>query len=162
MQIFLSRGDSGHRNRLIYSRVLLEALKKSNPKRPTTKLRKKQKLSSHAKPERTQIDLAFETAMLEMSFDNLAGLMKTLGIPSPQETKIKQQAKLIAMFNQKMIESGHPDQVINMGEKLMPWILKISTAGMFIEPLGKLLLKMGDKKKKDDDGIKEEKESTRG
>ena len=99
------------------------------------------------KSEKAKIDLAFETAMLEMSFDNLAGLMKTFGIPSPQAKKIKQQAKLIAMFNQKMMESGHPEQVINMGEKLLPWILKISTAEMFIEPLGKWLMKMSDKKK---------------
>ena len=99
--------------------------------------------------ERAKINLAFETAMLEMSFDNLAGLMKTFGIPSPQAKKIKQQAKLIAMFNQKMIEGGHPEQVINMGEKLLPWILKISTAEMFIEPLGKWLLSMAEKKKED-------------
>ncbi len=112
-------------------------------------------MPNNANPERTQIDLAFETAMLEMSFENLAGLMKTIGIPSPQEKKIKQQAKLIAMFNQKMIQTGHPEQVINMGEKLMPWILKISTAGMFIEPLGKLLMKMGDKNKGEEEIIEE-------
>ncbi len=113
------------------------------------------------KSERAKIDLAFETAMLEMSFDNLAGLMKTFGIPSPQAKKIKQQAKLIAMFNQKMIESGHPEQVINMGEKLLPWILKISTAEMFIEPLGKWLLEMADKKK-DEFKIVEKTKSMRG
>lgn len=136
-------------------------MKKIKSKRLATNLRKKQKLPSHDNSEKTQIDLAFETAMLEMSFDNLAGLMKTIGIPSPQAKKIKQQAKLIAMFNQKMIQAGHPEQVINMGEKLMPWILKISTAGMFIEPLGKLLMKMGDKKK-DDAEIIEETKSVRG
>jgi len=129
-------------------------------KKIVTKPRKKQKLI-HVSPERTKIDLAFETAMLEMSFENLAGLMKTIGIPAPQSTKIKQQAKLIAMFNQKMIETGHPEQVIDMGEKLMPWILKISTAGMFIEPVGKLLMKMGGKKKEDDDEITEEMKSAR-
>jgi hypothetical protein len=134
---------------------------KTKSKKIVAKPHKKQK-SSNANSEKTKIDLAFETAMLEMSFDNLVGLMKTIGIPAPQATKIKQQAKLIAMFNQKMIENGHPEQVINMGEKLMPWILKISTAGMFIEPLGKLLIKMGEKKKEDDDEIIEEKTSTRG
>jgi hypothetical protein len=127
-------------------------MKKTKSKKITSKPHTKQK-SSHANSERTKIDLAFETAMLEMSFENLAGLMKTIGIPAPQATKIKQQAKLIAMFNQKMIENGHPEQVIDMGEKLMPWILKISTAGMFIEPLGKLLIKMGAKKNEDDEII---------
>ena len=129
-------------------------MKKTKSKKLTTKPHKKQK-SIHANSERAQIDLDFETAMLEMSFENLAGLMKTIGMPSPQAKKIKQQAKLIAMFNQKMIQTGHPEQVINMGEKLMPWILKISTAGMFIEPLGKLLMKMGDKNKEEDEIIEE-------
>ena len=136
-------------------------MKTIKSKRQQRNLRKKEKLSSHTNSERSQIDVEFETAMLEMSFDNLAKLMKTIGIPSPEATKIKQQAKLIAMFNQKMIQAGHPDQVINMGEKLMPWILKISTAGMFIEPLGKLLMKKGNKKK-EDTGIIKEKKSMRG
>lgn len=136
-------------------------MKKIRSKRQHQKLRKKQKSSSRVNPERTQIDLAFETAMLETSLENLAGLMETIGIPSPQAKRIKQQAKLIAMFNQKMIQTGHPEQVINMGEKLMPWILKISTVGMFIEPLGKMLMKMADKKKEDAEIIEEEK-SARG
>lgn len=110
--------------------------------------------------ERSKINLAFETAMLEMSFDNLASLMKTFGIPSPHAKKIKQQAKLISIFNQKMIEGGHPEQVINMGEKLLPWILKISTAEMFIEPIGKWLMEMADKRK-EDSGIAEKKKSMR-
>lgn len=110
--------------------------------------------------ERSKINLAFETAMLEMSFDNLASLMKTFGIPSPHAKKIKQQAKLISIFNQKMIEGGHPEQVINMGEKLLPWILKISTAEMFIEPIGKWLMEMADKRK-EDSGITEKKKSMR-
>ncbi len=128
-------------------------MKNPRPK-STSKKRKTSKMKSvirdlDVNSERTKIDLAFETAMLEMSFDNLAELMKTFGIPSPQAKKIKQQAKLIAMFNQKMIEGGHPEQVINMGEKLLPWILKISTAEMFIEPLGKWLISMAEKKKED-------------
>lgn len=110
--------------------------------------------------EKSKINLDFETAMLEMSFDNLAGLMKTFGIPSPHAKKIKQQAKLISMFNQKMIEGGHPEQVINMGEKILPWILRISTAEMFIEPIGKWLIEMADKRK-ENSGIAEKKKSMR-
>ncbi|MEO9308086.1 MAG: hypothetical protein ABI342_07230 [Nitrososphaera sp.] len=119
---------------------------KNSPKKSSKKGGNKIK-NIDVKSERVQIDLDFETAMLEMSFENLAGLMKTLGIPSPQTKKIKQQARLIAMFNQKMIESGHPEQVINMGEKIMPWIVKISTAEMFMEPLGKWMMEMVGKKK---------------
>lgn len=110
--------------------------------------------------EKSKINLDFETAMLEMSFDNLASLMKTFGIPSPHAKKIKQQAKLISMFNQKMIEGGHPEQVINMGEKILPWILRISTAEMFIEPIGKWLIEMADKRK-ENSGIAEKKKSMR-
>lgn len=110
--------------------------------------------------EKLKINLDFETVMLEMSFDNLASLMKTFGIPSPHAKKIKQQAKLISMFNQKMIEGGHPEQVINMGEKLLPWILRISTAEMFIEPIGKWLMDMADKRK-ENSGIVEKKKSMR-
>jgi hypothetical protein len=160
--------------------------KKSQPKQSTTKIGKnkgkiepissttrsptkkkantgnlKNTMKNQVNSEKAQIDLDFESAMLEMTFDNLAGLMKTLGIPTPQATKIKQQAKLIATFNQKMIHTGHPDQVINLGEKLMPWILKISTAGMFVEPLGKLLIHMAEKKK-EDSIIAEEAKSARG
>ncbi len=134
---------------------------KSSSKKGKTSSMKSVIHNLDVKSERAKIDLAFETAMLEMSFDNLAGLMKTFGIPSPQAKKIKQQAKLISMFNQKMIEAGHPEQAINMGEKLLPWILKISTAEMFIEPLGKWLLEMADKKKEDKDII-EKKKSMRG
>ncbi len=136
--------------------------KKPNPK-PVSKKSKantKSVKDPNFKSERSQIDLAFETAMLEMSFDNLAGLLKTFGIPTPQAKKIKQQARLIAMFNQKMIQSGHPEQVINMGEKILPWILKISTAEMFIEPLGKWLMEMSGKKK--EAGIVEKTKSMRG
>jgi hypothetical protein len=112
-------------------------------------------------PELDQVNLDFETAMLEMSFENVAGIMRTVGIPAPQAKKIKRQAHLIAMFNQKMVQSGHPEQVINMGEKLLPWMLKISVVGMFIEPLGKTLMKLGDKKKDDQNGIVELKTSQR-
>ncbi len=138
-------------------------MKKSSRPKSTSKKRKTSKSviqDLDVNSERAKINLAFETAMLEMSFDNLAGLMKTFGIPSPQAKKIKQQAKLIAMFNQKMIEGGHPEQVINMGEKLLPWILKISTAEMFIEPLGKWLISMAEKKK-EDAAIVEKKKSMR-
>ena len=138
-------------------------MKKSSRPKSTSKKRKTSKSviqDLDVNSERAKINLAFETAMLEMSFDNLAGLMKTFGIPSPQANKIKQQAKLIAMFNQKMIEGGHPEQVINMGEKLLPWILKISTAEMFIEPLGKWLISMAEKKK-EDAAIVEKKKSMR-
>ncbi len=138
-------------------------MKKNSRPKSTSKKRKTSKSvipDLDVNSERAKINLAFESAMLEMSFDNLAGLMKTFGIPSPQANKIKQQAKLIAMFNQKMIEGGHPEQVINMGEKLLPWILKISTAEMFIEPLGKWLLSMAEKKK-EDAAIVEKKKSMR-
>lgn len=110
--------------------------------------------------EKNKLDLEFEIAMLEMSFDNIAGIIRIFGIPAPQAKKIKHQAKLIAMFNQRMIATGHPEEVIDMGSKLLPWMLKISTVGMFAEPIGKVLMKLGDKKK-EDAGIIEETKSMR-
>jgi hypothetical protein len=110
--------------------------------------------------ESASFELEFETAILEMSFDNIAGIMRTLRIPAPQAKRIKHQAKLIAMFNQKMIQANRPDQCINVGEKLLPIMLKISTIGMFVEPIGKMLMKIGDKKS-ESAGIIEEKQSMR-
>jgi hypothetical protein len=137
-------------------------MKKGSNKKTSSKGRKIKNVFENVdvNEERSKIDLAFESAMLEMSFENISGLLKTFGIPSPQAKKIKQQAKLIAMFNQKMIQSGHPEQVISMGEKILPWILKISTAEMFLEPLGKWLIEVAGKKKHT--GIVEKTKSMRG
>lgn len=84
-----------------------------------------------------QIDtmLQFESDMIELSFDNIAMFLKSVGMPAPQQKKIKQMCHTIALFNQKMEMAGKPDQKIDVGEKLLPWMIKIGCVGLFLQPI---------------------------
>ncbi|GEM_PF-6223983 len=79
--------------------------------------------------------LQFESDMIELSFSNISMFLKSLGVPAPQQNKIKKMCHTIAIFNQKMDLAGKPEQKIDIGEKLLPLMIKIGVVGMFFQPI---------------------------
>ncbi|MHB8545641.1 MAG: hypothetical protein ACYDAJ_02615 [Nitrosotalea sp.] len=121
--------------------------------RPPPKVLPKEAMSAPAKaltPEQKQesdkTKIEFETGMILMSFENIAGFQDlALGI-SPKSKKMQQMALRIATYNHMMRENGTPEECINVGDKLMKYMLWAGIAGLFLTPLGMKVKQLGDKK----------------
>jgi hypothetical protein len=103
-------------------------------------------LSPEQKAESDKTKIEFEQGMIMMSFENIAGFQDlALGI-SPKSKKMQQMALRIATYNHMMRENGTPEECINVGDKLMKYMLWAGIAGLFLTPLGIKLKQLGDKK----------------
>ncbi|MGI0092756.1 MAG: hypothetical protein ACREA8_01490 [Nitrosotalea sp.] len=113
-------------------------------------------LSVEQQKEADGLQIEFEAGMIQMSFENIAGFEHLALGMSPKNKKMQQMAVRIATYNQMMRKAGKPEEVINVGDKLMKYMLWAGIAGMFLTPLGLKLKDMGEKK---NDGIKPKKET---
>lgn len=131
--------------------------------RPPPKMPQQLPPSAMQKPlsveQQKQLDekkIEFEAGMIQMSFENIADFEQLALGMSPRSKKIQQMALRIATYNHMMREAGKPEEVINVGDKLLKWMLWAGIAGMFLTPLG---LKLKDMREKKNDGIKPKKET---
>jgi len=106
----------------------------------------KKPLTDEQQKELDQKKIEFESGMILMSFENIAGFESLALGMSPKSKKMQQMALRIATYNHMMREAGKPEEVINVGDKLMKWMLWAGIAGMFLTPLGLKLKEIGDKK----------------
>lgn len=103
-------------------------------------------LSIEQQKELEQKKIDFEAGMIMMSFENIAGFESLALGMSPKSKKMQQMALRIATYNHMMRENGKPEEVINVGDKMMKYMLWAGIAGMFLTPLGLKLKEFGDKK----------------
>lgn len=96
--------------------------------------------------EAQNLELEFEQTMLEMSFDSVGNFENMVLGVRPKTAKLKKMARTIAIFNQKMVQAGHPEKTINIGEDIQRYMIYAAIAGTFLEPLGEKWAKGGSKK----------------
>jgi|SRR6185312_4270849 len=100
-------------------------------------LGKMKKLSQKELAESIDADLQLEADMIAMSLQALADFEGALSLPAPQQKKIDKMALMIATYNRKMVQSGHPEKVMNVSDRVAELMLKLGLASMFILPVVK-------------------------
>lgn len=115
-------------------------------------------LSAKEQTEIDNLELKFSSDMVMMSFENIADFLKSLEIPAPKMKKIKQMAGTIALYNQKVTRAGHPEKIIDVGEKYLGLMIKIGIIGMFGHPIA-AKIKEYLEKRQPSDGVQEKTES---
>ena len=122
------------------------------PKQPQEAPKQTVFTSQKESDEVSKAQIAFEAEMILLSFENVADFEKMILGRSPKIAKMKKMAVHIATYNHLMRSNGKPEQVIDMGEKLMKYMLYAGVAGMFLNELGATLKGKDDNSNK---GIKQ-------